>query len=440
MNTTLRMAETPSPVVPAAPRTLEEAGISHSLVLELLVKTLFLHGELRLAQLVHSIALPPGVLAPLLGLMRTERLCEVTRRGDTDGRTSYALTENGRARANDYLRRNQYVGVAPVSLASYVAQVEAQSVARMGVGRERLQRAFADMVMDRAVLDQFGAAMNSSRPIFVYGPSGSGKTYVSQRLSALLSGAVAVPHALAIGNEVIRIYDPLLHQALPDGSGGDFDRGAASDARWVLCRRPTVMSAAELTLDMVDLEFDPQTRFYHAPQQLKANNGLFVIDDLGRQLVPARALMNRWIVPLERRTDFLTLHTGQKFQVPFDVIVVFSSNMVPSELTDEAFMRRLGYKIFIGPIGAVAYRAILEQVCAELEVPFDEGGLRHLMARYRGEGRPLMACQPRDLISQVCDYAVFNGGVPAMSAEMLDWAWNNYFARDEEHAPACRRP
>jgi hypothetical protein len=178
-------------------------------------------------------------------------------------------------------------------------------------------------------------------------------------------------------------------------------------------------------------------RMADAPPQLKANNGLFVIDDLGRQLVPARALMNRWIVPLERRTDFLTLHTGQKFQVPFDVMVVFSSNMVPSELTDEAFLRRLGYKIFVGAIGAGAYRAIAQQVCAELGVPFDERGLRHLMARHESEGRPLMACQPRDLLSQVCDYAAFNGGEPRMSAEMLDWAWNNYFARDDKHAPAA---
>jgi hypothetical protein len=227
---------------------------------------------------------------------------------------------------------------------------------------------------------------------------------------------------------VIQVFDPLVHQAMPAAPGGAFDRGAAADARWALCRRPVVMSGAELTLDMVDLEFDSQTRFYHAPQQLKANNGLFIIDDLGRQLVPAHALMNRWIVPLDRRTDFLTLHTGQKFQVPFDVIVVFSSNMVPSQLTDEAFLRRLGYKIYVGGMEADGYRAIARQVCRELQVPYDEDGLRHLVGRYAAAAQPLLACQPRDLIGQVRDYAAFNGMAPQMSVEMLDWAWNNYFA------------
>lgn len=424
----LRLADA-APLAPlAAPRTLEETGVSHTLLLELLVKTLFLYGELRLADLVHAVALPPGVLTPLLGFMRTEKLCEVTRRGDTDGRTSYSLTENGRARAEEYLRRNQYVGAAPVSLQSYVKQSESQSVSRMGVTRERLQQTFDGVVIEAALLEQFGAAMNSSRAIFIYGPSGSGKTYIAERLAGLLSGAVAVPHALAVGSEVIQIFDPLVHQPLPASPGGAFDRGSASDARWVLCRRPIVMSGAELTLDMVDLEFDTQTRFYHAPQQMKANNGLFIIDDLGRQTVSPHALMNRWIVPLDRRTDFLTLHTGQKFQVPFDVIVVFSSNMVPAQLTDEAFLRRLGYKIYVGAIGADAYRAIARQVCRELLVPYDEAGLRHLFGRYEAAAQPLLACQPFDLISQVREFAIFNGMAPQMSREMLDWAWNNYFA------------
>lgn len=433
MNTpnTLRVADAAPSLLPAAPRTLEESGLGSSLVLELIVKTLFLNGELRLADLVRSIALGPGVLMPLLGMMRTEKLCEVTRRGDTDGRTSYSLTELGRARADDYLRRNQYVGAAPVSLKSYVDQVTGQSVARMGVTRERLQRTFDGMVVPPPLLEQFGAAMNSSRPIFIYGPSGSGKTYIAERLAGLLCGAVAVPCALAVGNEVIQIFDPLVHRPMPAAEdSGALDRGQDHDARWIVCRRPVVMSGAELTLDMVDLEFDQQTRFYHAPQQLKANNGLFIIDDLGRQRVSAHALMNRWIVPLERHTDFLTLHTGQKFEVPFDVAVVFSSNLKPSELADEAFLRRLGYKIFVGPCGLDDYRAILQGVCRDLDMPYEEAGFNHLRQRYGAAARPLLACHPRDLLGQVRDHAVFNGTVPRMTPQLLDWAWNNYFARD----------
>ncbi|HEX8989579.1 MAG TPA: ATP-binding protein [Rhodocyclaceae bacterium] len=428
-NSALRFAEGLSPALPAAPRGVEDTGVGHSLLLELLVKILFLHGELRLAELVRAIALPPGVLAPLLGTMRTERLCEVTRRGDTDGRTSYSLTDLGRERAADFLRRSQYVGPAPVSLKAYVAQVSRQSVARMGVSRERLRRAFDGIVVQPALLEQFGAAMNSNRPIFVYGPSGSGKTYLAERLAGLLTGAVAVPHAVAVDGEIIRLYDPMVHLALPVPAGSILERSDANvDARWVLCRRPVVMSGAELTLDMVDLEFDRQTRFYHAPQQLKANNGLFIIDDLGRQLVSPQALMNRWIVPLERRSDFLALHTGQKFEVPFDVIVVFSSNLRPEDLADEAFLRRLGYKIYVGPLGLGDYRAIVEQVCRDMQVPFEEAGLDHLRRRYDAARRPLLACHPRDLLGQLRDHAAFNGHAPRMDAASLDWAWNNYFA------------
>jgi len=433
---TLRLADAAPPALPPAPRTIEEAGISCPLLIELMVKTLFLHGELRLADLVRLIALPPGVLMPLLGLMRTEKLCEVTRRGDTDGRTSYNLTELGRVRADDFVRRSQYVGVAPVSLQSYVRQVASQSVARMGVTREHLRRAFDGIVVKDTLLDQFGAAMNSNRPIFIYGPSGSGKTYLAERLAGLLSGAVALPHALEVNGEVIQLFDPLVHQPVQAPAGGTFDRGPNADARWILCRRPVVMSGAELTLDMVDLEFDRQTRFYHAPQQLKANNGLFIIDDLGRQLVSAQALMNRWIVPLDRRTDFLTLHTGQKFEVPFDVIVVFSSNLRPSDLADEAFLRRLGYKIFVGPSDVADYRTILQQVCKELRMPYDEAGFAHLLGRYESASRPLLPCHPRDLLGQVRDYAVFNGMNAQMNAGLLDWAWNNYFASDATNTPA----
>lgn len=433
---TPRLAETPPPALPAAPHTLDDTGLSYSLLLELLVKMLLLRGELRLADLVHAIALPPNVLMPLLGFMRTEKLCEVTRRGDTDGRTSYSLTETGRARADDFMRRSQYVGIAPVSLQSYVRQVESQSVAQMGVTRERLRRAYDGVVIRETLLDQFGAAMNSNRPIFVYGPSGSGKTFIAERLAGLLSGAVAVPHALAVGGEVIQMFDPLVHEALPPSDAGGFDRGADADARWVLCRRPVVMSGAELTLDMVDLQFDRQTRFYHAPQQLKANNGLFVIDDLGRQLVSPQALMNRWIVPLDRRTDYLSLHTGQKFEVPFDVVVLFSSNLRPAQLADEAFLRRLGYKIFVGPVDLAEYRAIAQQVCRDLRLPYDEAGLTHLRGRYAAAAKPLLACHPRDLLSQVRDYALFNGLPPQMTPRLLDWAWDNYFAPPEAPPPA----
>lgn len=431
-STALRVVDEPASALPHAPRTPEETGLDIPFLVELLVKTIFVNGQMRLAELVSHVCVLPGVLEPLLTFMRAEKLCEVVRRGETEGSATYTLTELGRARAEDFRRRNQYAGPAPVSLKAYVEQIQSQSVAGMGVTREYLKRAFAGVIVEETLLDQFGAAMNSGRAIFVYGPAGSGKTYIAERLVRLLSGAVAVPHAILVGGEVIQVFDPLVHEPLAHVAENEayaLDRGTVGDTRWVLCRRPVVMTGAELTLSMVDLEFDAQTRFYHAPPQVKANNGLFILDDLGRQLVSAQDLMNRWIVPLDRRIDFLALHTGQKFMLPFDVIVVFSSNIKPAELADEAFLRRLGYKIFVGPLSEADYRAIFQQVCEELRIPYSEEGLRFICGLHDSESRPLLACLPRDILGQVRDYARFHGVRAEMVPELLDWAWNNYFAR-----------
>ena len=418
----------PAAALPAIPRTLEESGLEFSFLVELLVKILFVRGSLRLAELVSHVGLGPGVLDPQLQFLRTQKLAEVTRRGETEGATTYALTELGRARATDFLRRSQYSGPAPVTLEAYLRQVERQSIGSMGVSRDGLYAAFSDLVVDAGLLDQFGAGMNSCGSMFIYGPAGSGKTYLAERLVRLLSGDVVVPHAIVVAGEVIQVYDVLVHRAVPMPEQG-LDRGTGHDPRWVLCRRPVVMTGAELTLAMVDLELDQQTRFYQAPQQVKANNGLFILDDLGRQLVSARDLMNRWIVPLDRREDYLTLHTGQKFRVPFDVIVVFSSNLQPAELADEAFLRRLGYKIYVGPLDPRRYRAVFEKVCVESGVAYDAEGFAWLCLQHERQQRPMLACLPGDLIGQVRDYARFHGEPPQMSPALLQWAWNNYFTR-----------
>lgn len=424
--------ENPATAMPLAPLTPQETGLSFSFIVELVVKTIFVHGQMRLSELMDKIKLRPSVLLPILAFMRSQNWCEVTRRTETDGATDYILTELGQARAASFMRRSQYAGVAPVSLSDYVKQVEMQSVANMGVTRGLLQQAFSGLVIKETLLDQFGAAMNSTRPIFIYGPPGSGKTYIAERLVRLLTGVIAVPHAVAVNGEIIQVFDPLVHEPVAlDDAPASLDLGDNGDARWVLCRRPVVMSGAELTLDMVDLEFDAQTRFYHAPQQMKANNGLFILDDLGRQLVSAQELMDRWIVPLDRRIDYLTLHTGQKFRIPFDVIVLFSSNQRPAQLADEAFLRRLGYKIFVGPLDMADYHAIVLQECRRLHIPYAQSGFDYLYQRHRAESRPLLACHPRDILGQVCDYAHFYGMKPQMSPAMLAWAWGNYFAHDD---------
>lgn len=419
--------------LPRLPSNVEETGLSFLFLVELLTKTLFMRGQLRLAEIAQHSKLSVGVLEPLLAFMRTERLCEVSRTSETETATSYSLTELGRLRAEDFLQKSQYVGAAPVSLEAYIEQVHKQSVADMVVTRERLTKIFSGVVVKESILRQFGAAMNSGRAIFVYGPAGSGKTYLAERLAGLLSGNVAIPHAIVVDSEVIQVFDLHAHTPfLPEvGSYLMIDRRQAADHRWVMCHRPVIKTGGELTLSMLDLDFNESARFYQAPPQVKANNGLLLIDDLGRQITPAIDIMNRWIVPLDRRVDYLALHTGKKFIIPFDVIVVFSTNMPPSELADDAFLRRLGYKIYVGALDEDAYRLITRQVCDELEIPFTNEGFNYLMNEHHyREGRPLMACIPREIMGQARDIARYEGVPTELSEVFLDWAWNNHFAHD----------
>lgn len=422
--------------LPSQPRTIEETGLGFQFLVELLTKALFLRGQMRLVDLVAYSKLSVAMLEPLLAFMRTERMCEATRSSEAETAIAYTLTELGRLRAEDFMRKSQYVGPAPVSLHSYIDQVHQQSVANMQVTHEQLAQVFSGLVVKDCILKQFGAAMNSGRAIFVYGPPGSGKTFIAEHLAGLLTGDVAIPHAVVVDNEVIQIFDPLTHEPLvPNSTNGSgalgLDRRMSTDARWVPCHRPVIKTGGELTLSMLDLDFDESARFYQAPPQVKANNGLLIIDDLGRQLAPAIDIMNRWIVPLDRHVDYLALHTGKKFMLPFDVIVVFSTNLPPSKLADEAFLRRLGYKIYVGPLSEEEYRLITQQVCTELQIPFSEDGFNFLLHEHHYKsGKPLTACIPRDILEQLRDIAVYEGKPALMSRELLDWAWNNYFTHD----------
>jgi hypothetical protein len=423
--------------VPLMPRSLEECGLEPLFIAELVGKIVFRRGKISLRDLSAYICLPPVLLNPLLDFMRSEHLLEVSRRGSSDGDVEYQLTDEGKRRATDALQRCLYAGPAPVTLPAYVKELERHSVGALEIRAERVRQEFSDLVISQTVLDSFGAAMNSGRAIFVYGPAGSGKTYMAERLCRLLGGAVAIPHALLVDGEIIQVFDPLVHRPVPQAerSGSLIDRRSLCDTRWVLCERPVVMTGGELTLSMLDLRFDASTRYYQAPPHLKANNGIFIIDDLGRQLVAPRDLMNRWIVPLDRRCDFLTLHTGYKFRVPFDVVVVFSTNMQPSDLADEAFLRRIGYKIHLGAVPATDYRMIAERCCEELAVRFDAAAFDFLVNDLHARtGRPLLACYPRDLIGQVRDFAIYDGTERALSEASLRRAWNSYFVAEAERA------
>jgi hypothetical protein len=430
--------------VPYAPRTPEETGIPFLFLVELLTKVLFLRGQLRLAELVAHVRLTVSVIEALLTFMRAEKTCETVRRGTTgtDADLCYQLTELGRNRGSQYILQNAYAGPCPVTLEAYTAQVALQSVEGMQVTRSDLDTEFADLVVNPKVLEQLGAAMNSGRAIFVHGPAGSGKTYLAERLRGLLKGAVLVPYAIMVDREVLPFYDSLVHELLPEEDAvPSLDRRAVPDARWVRVKRPAVLVGGELTMPMLDLQFDQGSRLYHAPTHLKANNGIFIIDDLGRQRCSAVELMNRWIVPMDRREDFLSLHTGYKFPVPFDMIIVFSSNFAPDQLADGAFLRRLGYKIHVGEVTVEQYEKIFRDVCARYGIAFDQASFQYLIEEHHTkEARPLLACYPRDLLAQVRDVARYYDREPKLNPGGLAWAWKNYFTTHADTPAAVAAP
>ncbi|MES2071431.1 MAG: ATP-binding protein [Pseudomonadota bacterium] len=427
---------TPAHILPQ-PRTVEDTGLDFLFLTELSCKILFLRGRTSLLDLSAHIKLPVSVLEIVLDFMRAEHLCELVSRGDSSGSTFFQLSDTGRARAGDFLRRCQYAGPAPVSLDAYAAQIRRQSIRHLRYTREIMAAGFDGIIMQEKVLDQLGAAMNSSRAIIIYGPAGSGKTYIAEHLTSLLSDVVAIPYAILVDNEIIQLFDPHVHELMqqPAAPVTNLARRPGADARWLVCKRPVVITGGELTMETLDLDFDDGTRYYQAPPHVKANSGLFVVDDLGRQKVSPQELMNRWIVPLDRGRDYLTLHTGYKFQIPFDVIVVFSSNNDPATMTDEAFLRRLGYKIHIGPLNEEQYRRVFRQVCDELAIPFSAAALDYLLQQHHyKENRPLLACYPRDLLGQIRDLAIYESQSPTLTTETLDWAWNNYFTPDQRAA------
>lgn len=418
--------------LPRAPRTPEETGLPFLFLVELLTKVLSVRGQLQAAELANHLKLGVSVLDALITFMRAEKLCEVVRRGGsgTDADLTYNLTDLGRARTFEFMSRNAYAGQAPVTLEAYCAQVQAQSVADMRITHEDMAREFDDIVASPTVLEQLGAAMNSRRAIFLHGPAGSGKTFLAERLAGLLKGPISVPYAILVDSEVVQIHDPLVHRPVDDAVERihAFDKRMPVDTRWVRAMRPAVLTGGELTLDMLDLQYDPGTRFYQAPPHLKANNGIFVIDDLGRQRCSAIALMNRWIVPMDRHIDYLSLHTGYKFLVPFDVIVVFSSNLPPESLADGSFLRRIGYKIHVGPLTEAQYQRIFAQVCTQYGIAYTNDAFQYLLREHHyKELRPLLACYPRDILLQIRDLARYEGRLPRLDEKVLDWAWNNYF-------------
>lgn len=402
------------------PRSLEELDIRQSVIEDLVLKILYLSGALSLIELSERIRLGYEITDELFCKLRAQTHCQVT--GMTGNIPQIALTGAGRTRAIDLLQQSQYAGPTPVSFENYVARVKMQSVQKVEVHATDVRRAFSHLVIDENTLDRFGTALNSGSSILLYGPAGTGKTTIAEVLSRVLAeDSVWIPHAVEADGQIITVYDPSLHQQAEQTPGN-------YDSRWVLCKRPAVMVGGELTGEMLDMQYNPVSKFYQAPVQLKANNGVFIIDDFGRQRIRPDELLNRWIVPLDRRKDYLTLVGGKKLEVPFEMLVVFASNCNPADLVDPAFLRRIHTKIRIGEVNDEQFCEIFRRVASEKQVSYESEIPHNLIAYIRNAlGQELRSCYPRDIVNQVCWAARYEGKDPHVDHTTLQRAIEAYF-------------
>jgi predicted ATPase with chaperone activity len=411
------------------PARLADTGLSETFLADLIAKHLFDRGTLSLGELSTILALAGSIIEGVLNFMRAEARVEIRPGQASTGGLAYTLTDRGRAAALDAMMRSGYLGPAPVPLRHYAEIARAQTIHKRSVTQESMRAAFRDVVLDRQLLDRLGPALNSGRAMFLYGEPGTGKTYISQRLSRLFRQPVLIPHSITIDESVVQIFDPLVHKKLQQKpNGGNLKLEKGHDARFVVCERPVVVTGGELTIEMLDVHYEPSTRLYEAPLQLKANNGMFIIDDMGRQKASPEAVFNRWIIPMEEKRDYLSLGSGRHFTAPFDVVLVFSTNINPLDLADEAFLRRIGYKIEFATLSVEQYERIWRDACVHYEVEYESDLLDYLINQLHTKKHvPLLPCHPRDLLGMAVDHAVYEDNSRNVTIDHLRWAWDNYF-------------
>ncbi len=414
------------------PRNVTETGLPPELIKQLLLKHLYDGVVLDIQQLRTRLKLAGNILETILQELRNDQRLQAHSASDGSSGVRFQLTELGKADAANAVLKNGYLGPAPITLNHYQQLMLEQSVFNNEITQQRIYAEFENVVIEKRHLDVLGPAMHSGRPLLVYGQAGTGKTYISKKMAALLLGTVYLPYSIAVGHEIIQLYDPLVHQQAAhqtidnqDNQLTEFD--SLNDPRLVECNRPVVISGGELTMDRLEIGYDPVARTSHAPIQMKANNGIYIIDDMGRQRMPPAELFNRWIVPMEERQDFLTLHTGKHFSVPFDCILIFSTNLHPSDLADEAFLRRLGYKIHFTPINESQFTEIWNNLITIDEIQVDDHVLNSLFDRYRNTERVLLPCHPRDLMGIALDLAAYQGQPNTVSQQNTLLAWDTYF-------------
>ena len=435
-----------NPFLPRSPTTWEDLGIESSFLFESVLRMLFNRGQITGGELSTELAVPFTVLNPVLQQMRKQMLIDIVAQRGGGGDSSFVYEikpPKGTAALSEATDKTNYSGPMPVPFADYVESVHAQTVKKLTVTRRSIRKAFEDLVISEDVFSEIGPAINSASSIFFFGYPGNGKTSVAERITRLLGDSIYIPYAVIANGQIIKVYDPILHTpvaevdslSMAEANGMDalLKKGINYDKRYIRIKRPTIVVGGELTLPMLDLKFNGVGKFYEAPLQMKANGGIFMIDDFGRQQVRAMDLLNRWIVPLEKKYDYLTTTTGTKMEVPFDQILIFSTNLDPNQLADEAFLRRIKFKIEIRDPTEEQYREIWELVCKGNRVDFDPSGIDYLIEKwYRPTSRPFRMCQPRDLLDQMQSIAKYNMERVNFSPDLIDAACSTYFIAKQE--------
>lgn len=406
---------------PAIPQSFSELGVPESLVMDLVVRRLLIEGFSSLASLSRSLRLSIPVIDGVFKHMRGQHLVEI--KGMTGNDYNFTLSQAGKQLASERFQVSQYAGACPVSLKEYYAATKAQA-ARVQVDRRILRQAFSDLVVSDRMLDQLGPAIISHNSIFVYGPTGNGKTSLAERMLRVYQDAILIPYAVEVDSQIISLYDPVVHQPIEND---DED----ADQRWILCKRPCILVGGELIPSMLELRLDEASGIYAAPLQMKANNGILLIDDFGRQLMSPRDLLNRWIVPLDRHVDYLTLRYGVKFQIPFELMVVFSTNLEPSDLADEAFLRRIHNKIYVEAVDAPSFDQIFSRVVQARGLQSEADSAEYLRKLCLREGRTeLRACYPSDICNILHSIGRYEGRAPIMTKAEMERAAALYFAKN----------
>jgi DNA-binding MarR family transcriptional regulator len=413
------------------PQSLEDLGLPPIFLAQLALKHCFFLDVFLLGDLVERLKISVSIISRVLDYLKKEKYIEVRGPDPLSPVVSsvslaqrHSLTDSGKRRAGQLLEYDAYTGPVPVRFDEYCLQVERQSLKLARVAQTRLQQSFADLILNPTILEQLGVAAVSGKPLFLYGPSGNGKTAISLRLGNIWDDSILVPFAIYVAGQVIQVFDETIHSPLREGVPGT----EREDRRWERCRRPTVIVGGELTLDMLDLAYKPALKYYEAPLQLKANNGVFIVDDFGRQRLSPQELLNRWIIPLENHQDFLHLRTGQKIAIPFDLFIVFATNLEPRTLVDDAFLRRLRSKVKVDSVNRDQFVEIFRLCCAQYQFEFDPQMVEYLLATYYDRGtQTLTACHPRDLLEKILDYSRYHQISPRLTRENLDRACQSYF-------------